>query len=258
MKLYFKYFLVHVKSEMQYKMSFALSFISQFFVFFGYYFTILCLFDKFDSLKGFSIYDVLLTFSIIQFGFAFCETFFRGIDQFDKLIIDGGFDRLLLRPQNMLLQVFGQEVSIMKLSRLLQAVIILVIAIINIDVVWDIKKIITIICMLISSVVIFLSIFILAASYCFLTVKGLEVRNVFTDGGKHMAQYPIGIFKKGFIFFFTYIIPFGFVNYYPLLYILDRTNTDLYMISPLITILYLIPCIAIFYKGIKRYSSVGS
>ena len=72
--------------------------------------------------------------------------------------------------------------------------------------------------MIISSILIFLSIFILAAAYCFITVKGLEVRNVFTDGGKHMAQYPIGIFRKGFIFFFTYIIPFGFVNYYPLLY----------------------------------------
>lgn len=258
MKLYFKYFLVHVKSELQYKVSFILSFISQFFVFFGYYFTIICLFDKFDTLKGFSVYDVLLTFSIIQFGFAFCESFFRGIDQFDKLIIDGGFDRILLRPQNLLLQVFGQEISIIKLSRLFQSIIILVIAVVNINVIWNIKKVITVICMLISSVIIFLSIFILAASYCFLTIKGLEVRNVFTDGGKHMAQYPIGIFKKGFIFFFTYIIPYGFVNYYPLLYILDKVDNDLYMIAPLITILYLIPCIFIFYKGIKKYTSVGS
>ncbi|MBQ7030910.1 MAG: ABC-2 family transporter protein [Bacilli bacterium] len=258
MNLYLKYFKIHLKSEMQYKMSFILSFVSQFFVFFGYYFTIICLFDKFSNLKGFSLYEVLLTFGIIQFGFAFCESFFRGIDQFDRLIVDGGFDRLLLRPQNILLQVFGQEISFVKLSRLFQSIIVLIIAIINIDVVWDIKKVITLICMLISSVLIFLSIFILAASYCFITIKGLEVRNVFTDGGKHMAQYPIGIFKKGFVFFFTYIIPFGFVNYYPLLYLIDKVNNDLYMISPLITILYLIPCIFIFYKGVKKYSSVGS
>lgn len=258
MNLYLKYFKIHLKSEMQYKMSFLLSFIAQFFVFFGYYFTIICLFDKFSNLKGFSLYEVLLTFGIIQFGFAFCESFFRGIDQFDRLIIDGGFDRLLLRPQNILLQVFGQEISFVKLSRLIQSIIVLVIAIINIDVIWNIKKIITLICMLMSSVLIFLSIFILAASYCFITVKGLEVRNVFTDGGKHMAQYPIGIFKKGFVFFFTYIIPFGFVNYYPLLYLIDRVNKDVYMISPLITVLYLIPCIFIFYKGVKKYSSVGS
>ena len=258
MSLYFKYFKIHFKKEVQYKSSFIMSFISQFFVFFGYYFTIICLFDKFSNIKGFSMYEVLLTFGIIQFGFSFCETFFRGVDQFDDLIVNGTFDRLLLRPQNILLQVFANEVSFVKASRLIQSIIVLVIAIINIDVIWTIEKIITLISMLISGIAVFLSIFILAASYCFLTVKGLEVRNVFTDGGKHMAQYPIGIFKKGFVFFFTFIIPFGFVNYYPLLYLLDKTNNKLLIISPLITILYLIPSVIIFYKGIKRYSSVGS
>lgn len=258
MKEYFKYFKINLKSEMQYKSSFILSFISQFFVFFGYYFTILCLFDKFSNVKGFTLYEVLLTFSIIQFGFAFCETFFRGVDMFDRLIIDGDFDRILLRPQNILLQVFGTEISFVKLSRLLQAIIILFITIINIDIYWNIKKIITLIFMLLSSILIFLGIFILAASYCFVTVKGLEVRNVFTDGGKHMAQYPIGIFRKGFIFIFTYIIPFGCVNYYPLLYLTNRVSNDLFMFIPLITIIYLIPCIFIFYLGVKRYSSVGS
>lgn len=258
MGLYFKYFKIHFKSELQYKASFIMSFLSQFIVFFGYYFTIICLFDIFSNIKGFTLYQVLLTFSIIQFGFSFCEVFFRGIDQFDNLIIDGGFDRLLLRPQNIIFQVFAQEVSFIKLARLIQSIIILIIAIVNIDIIWSIDKIITLILMLLSSILIFLGIFILAASYCFLTVKGLEIRNVFTDGGKHMAQYPIGIFKKGFVFFFTFIIPFGFVNYYPLLYLLGRTNNKLIIISPLITVIYLIPCILIFYKGIKRYSSVGS
>jgi len=258
MNLYLKFMKIHLKSELQYKMSFILSFISQFFVFFGYYFTIICLFDKFANIKGFTMYEILLTFGIIQFGFSFCETFFRGVDQFDDLIVNGTFDRLLLRPQNILLQVFSNEVSFVKASRLIQSIIVLIIAIINIDVNWNLEKIITLIFMLISSIFVFLSIFILAASYCFLTVKGLEIRNVFTDGGKHMAQYPIGIFKKGFIFFFTFIIPFGFVNYYPLLYLLNKTSNKLLIISPLITILYLIPSVIIFYKGMKRYSSVGS
>lgn len=258
MNLYLQYFKVHFKSELQYKMSFILSFISQFFVFFGYYFTIICLFDKFSNIQGFTLYEVLLTFGIIQTGFAFCETFFRGVDRFDELIVDGTFDRLILRPQNILLQVFCQEISFIKLSRLIQALIILFIAIFNIDVVWSIDKIITLFFMVISSIILFLSIFILAAAYCFITVKGLEVRNVFTDGGKHMAQYPIGIFQKGFVFVFTFIIPYGFVNYYPLLYLLGDTTNKLLIISPLITIIYLIPCILIFYRGMKRYSSVGS
>lgn len=257
MGLYLKYFKIHIKRELQYKASFIMSFISQFFVFFGYYFTILCLFDKFSNIKGFTMYEVLLTFAVIQFGFSFCETFFRGIDTFDDLIISGNFDRLLLRPRNILHQVFCEEISLVKASRLIQSIIILIISIINIDNIFTIDKIITLIFMLIGAVILFLSIFIMSASYCFLTVKGLEVRNVFTDGGKHMAQYPIGIFKKGFVFVFTYIIPYGFVNYYPLMYVLGKTNNKLFIISPLITLLYLILSIIVFYKGVKRYSSVG-
>lgn len=257
MKLYLRFFKMHLNSQLQYRASFILSFISQFIVFFGYYFTILCLFDNFSNIKGFTLYEVLLTFSIIQFGFAFCETFFRGMDVFDELIISGNFDKLLLRPRNIMFQVFTEEMSLVRIARLLQALIILIIALVKINIDWDIYKIITVIFMLISSILIFLGIFILAASYCFVTVKGLEVRNVFTDGGKHMAQYPIGIFKKGFKFIFTFIIPYGFVNYYPLLYILGKSNNKLFMFSPLITVLYLIPCIIVFYKGIKKYSSTG-
>ena len=47
----FKYFKIHMKSDLQYKISFTCSFISNFLVFFGYYFTIVCLFDKFSKLS---------------------------------------------------------------------------------------------------------------------------------------------------------------------------------------------------------------
>lgn len=257
MRLYFKYMRLHFKSELQYKISFILSFISNFLVFFGYYFTILCLFDKFSNIKGFTLYEVLFTFGVIQFGFAFCETFFRGIDRFDKLIIKGEFDRILLRPRNILLQVSCEDMYFSRISRILQSIIIIIISIFNLNVIWNIYKVITVIFILFSSVILFLSIFILSAVYCFITVKGLEIRNLITDGGKQMAQYPIGIFKKGFIFVFTFIIPFGLVNYYPLLYLLGKNDNIIYMLCPLITIVYLIISILIFYRGVKRYESVG-
>ena len=73
-----------------------------------------------------------------------------------------------------------------------------------------------------------------------------------------MAQYPIGIFKKGFVIFFTVVIPYAFVNYYPLLYFVGKSNNILYCFSPLIVFIYLIPCLYLFKLGIKRYASTGS
>ena len=258
MKLYIESLKMHFKSILEYKASFIISFISQFLIFFSYYFIILALFNKFDNIKGFSVYEVLLTFSIIQFGYSFNEVFARGVDRFDDLIVDGSFDRLLLRPKNVILQVLCNDADFVKLSRLIQALIVMVIALINLNVKWSIIKVITLVLMMSSAVAIFFGIFLLAASYCFITVQGLEVRNVFTDGGKHMAQYPIGIFNKGWVLFFTFVIPYAFVNYYPLLYFIGKSNNIYYGFLPLIVFLYLIPCFIVFNKGIKRYASVGS
>lgn len=258
MKLYFKYLKIHFKSLLQYKTSFILAFISQFFVFFSYYFVILSLFDKFSNINGFTLYEVLLTFSVIQFGYAFVECFARGIDQFDRLIIEGKFDQILLRPRNIFLQTMAHEIDYVKLSRLLQAVIVLIISLCNLNISWNILRVICLILMLLSSISVFLGLFILAAAYCFITVQGLEVRNLFTDGGKHMAQYPIGVFKKGFVLFFTVVIPYAFVNYYPLLYFVGKENNLLYAFTPLIVFIYLVPCFLVFKLGMKKYASTGS
>ena len=258
MKHYFRALSLHLKSELEYRTSFIFSFISQIIVFFSYYFVILSLFTKFSNIKGFTLYEVLLCFSIVQFGFSFNEVFARGLDKFDDLIIQGTFDRILLRPKNIIIQVLYNESDFVKISRIIHASIILVIALINLNIEWNIIKVICLFLMIISGILIFFSIFLLAASYCFITVQGLEVRNLFTDGGKHMAQYPIGIFNKGFIFFFTFIIPYAFVNYYPLLYIIGKSNNIYYAFSPLLLFIYLIPCIIVFYLGVKRYGSVGS
>lgn len=258
MKLYLKSFGMHFKSILEYKSSFIISFFSQIIIFFSYYFIIIALFDKFDNIKGFTLYEVLLCFSIIQFGYAFCEVFARGIDHFDLLIINGDFDRLLLRPKSIILQVMCSDADFTKIARLLQSIIVLVISLLNLKIDLSYLKVITLILMMLSSAVVFFGIFLLSASYCFWTIQGLEIRNLFTDGGKHLAQYPIGIFKKGIFYFFTFIIPYGFVNYYPLLYFIGKENNPLYGLSPLLTIVYLIPCFLIFKLGLKRYSSVGS
>ncbi len=258
MKIYLNSFKLYIKSQLEYKKSFITGFISQILVMFTYYFIILALFEKFDNIKGYTKFEVLLCFAIIQLGFSLNETFARGIDTFDNLIIRGEFDRLLLRPKNILLQVLSSDYDLIKISRILQSIIILVIALVKLKIKFNLIKVITLILMIISSVVIFFSIFLLMASYCFITIQGLEVRNLFTDGGKQMSQYPINIYGKHFIFVFTFLIPYAFVNYYPLLYLLGKSDNMLYSISPLIVFLYLIPATLSFKWGIKKYTSVGS
>jgi len=66
--------------------------------------------------------------------------------------------------------------------------------------------------------------------------------NIFTDGGRELAQYPLDIYKDWVLKFFTFGVPLAFVNYYPFLYLIDKNPYPdvVGMLSPLITILFLI------------------
>jgi len=260
MTLYFKYLLILFKSQMQYRTSFWLLSFGQFFIPFSVFAGLYFMFERFGDLKGWTFYEVALCYGIVHMAFAISECFVRGFDAFSSLIVNGEFDRLLVRPRGTIVQVLGSKFEFTRFGRMLQGLVILFWALINLPVSWSLVKVITLVLMIAGGVIIFAGIYMLGATLCFWTVQGLEVVNVFTDGGREMAQYPLNIYAKWVTQFFTFIIPFGFVSYMPLMFILDRADGHpvLYMLMPFASVLFLLPCIAIWSIGVRHYRSTGS
>lgn len=252
--------LIHFKSQMQYRTSFFLMLIGQFFIPFAIFAGLYLLFERFGQIKGWQFFEVALCFAIIHMSFSLSECFARGFDMFSNLIVKGEFDRLLVRPRSTFVQVLGSKFEFSKIGRLFQSFIVLIWAISNLPIEWGLIKAITLLLMITSGVLIFTGIYMLAATLCFWTVQGLEVANIFTDGGREMAQYPLNIYQKWVARFFTYVIPFGTVNYLPLMYILGRNegNDLLYMLTPALGSLFIFPCFFIWQFGVKHYRSTGS
>lgn len=260
LNLYFKYVSILLKSQLQYRTSFLLLTLGQcltpFTVFAGLYF----LFEKFGKLRDWNFFEVALLFAVIGMAYSLSECFSRGFDTFSGMVAGGGFDRLLVRPRSTALQVLGSKFEFTRVGRLLQSLIILVWALYNLPVAWSVAKVMTLLLMIAGGVAIFSGIFILTATLCFWTIQGLEVANILTDGGREMAQYPLNIYHRWVTVFFTFIIPFGFVSYLPLLYILDRVhgNELLYVLMPLAGVLFLLPCLLVWNFGVRHYRSTGS
>lgn len=260
MKLYFKYLLILLKSQMQYRTSFWLLSLGQFFVPFSVFAGLYFMFERFGNIKGWGFFEVALCFAVIHMAFAISECFARGFDGFSGLVVNGTFDRILVRPRRTFIQVIGSKFEFTRIGRLLQSTGVFVWAIMNLSIDWNIFKVATLVLMIISGIFVFTGIFILAATLCFWTIQGLEVANIFTDGGREMAQYPLSIYKKWVTRFFTFIIPFGCVNYLPLMYLLDKVdgNGFLYMLTPLFGIFFIFPCLAVWRTGVRYYRSTGS
>jgi len=258
MKLYLRYFSIHLRSVFQYKMSFLLTTIGQFLVSFNVFLGIYFMFKRFNMVQGFTYSEVLLCFGIILMEYSLAECFARGFDTFSSTISNGEFDRIMVRPRNEILQVLGSKIEFTRIGRMLQAVIMFVYGIIKSDVNWSMDKILTVILMIFGGTVVFTGIFIVYAALCFFTIEGLEFMNIFTDGAREYGKYPINIYGKRVLQICTFIVPFALIQYYPLLYLLDRDAKQWYIILPLVACLFILPCHLLWKIGIRNYKSTGS
>lgn len=258
MKLYLKYFAIQLKSDLEYRKSFIVSVISKTASSIFAFISIFFLFDKFGSVDGYSFQDVLICFVMAFLGFSLAECFFRSFDHFDRLISNGEFDRILVRPRNIILQVLGSEIEFDRIGRSVVAIVIFVILLVKNPMLLQIDKLITLFLMIVCTIVIYSALFVMKAGITFFTIQGLEIMNIFTDGARDLTQYPLNIYHEWVRKFFTYILPLAFVNYYPLLYVIGRTENKLYIVTPLIALLFVIPCYLVWRIGLKRYKSIGS
>jgi ABC-2 type transport system permease protein len=245
---------------MQYRTSFWLLSFGQFFIPFTVFAGLYFLFERFGQIKGWEFFEVALCFAVIHMAFATSECFARGYDAFSSLVVNGEFDRVLVRPRSTVVQVLGSKFEFTRFGRLLQSVMVLGWALMNLSIDWSVIKAITLCLMVISGILIFTGIYIVAATMCFWTIQGIEIVNILTDGGREIAQYPLNIYQRWITKFFTYVIPFGTVNYLPLMYVLGKTegNDIFYMITPIMGSLFILPCLLVWHLGVRHYRSTGS
>ncbi len=255
---YFRYFTIHFKSCMQYKISFLLTFLGQFLVCFSVFLGVYFMFLRFSAVKGFTYSDCLLCYAIILMGFSLAECFFRGFDLFQQIIANGEFDRILVRPRSLIFQVLGSKIEFTRLGRVLQAVIMLVYALMTCRISWTPYRVFVLIFMLIGGIVVYSSLFLLRASICFFTLDGLEVFNILTDGSKEFGRYPASIYGKRVLTICTCLIPFALFQYYPLLYLLGYRKEAGYGLLPLLACLFFLPCYLFWKIGVRYYKSTGS
>ena len=171
---------------------------------------------------------------------------------------NGQFDRILVRPRNLILQVLGTKIEFSKFGRALAAFAVFIILLIKRTELLQANKLFTVFLMILGTIIIYAGLFILRAGISFFTIQSLEIMNIFTDGSRDLAQYPLNIYQKWVKKFFTFILPLALVNYYPLLYLIDKSDNKLYAILPILSALFTIPCYIVWKIGLRKYKSTGS
>jgi ABC-2 type transport system permease protein len=252
-----------IRAQMQYRVSFLLMTLVSMVVTGSDLLAILILFNYFGELAGWRAGEVALLYGLAMVAFGLSEMVAAGFDVFPRAIQQGEFDRVLLRPVGIFVQVLAADFQLRRLGRTAQGGLALALAMAWTPIVWTPLKVLYLLVVLVSGFVMFSALLVLGAVLCFWTVQSIEIINTVTYGGTEMASYPLPIYHDLLQRFFTFVVPLAFVSYFPALYLLERPELQrlpswLPGATPLAAALLAVTAWLAWRVGVRHYQSTGS
>ena len=251
-----------IRSQLQYRVSFALDVVGTLLVSFLDFGAILVIFHQVPALGGWSVGEVAFLYAISSITFSVSDMVLGHLEQISRLVRDGTFDLILVRPLGSLFQVVSSDFSLRRLGRVVQSVCVLVYALIVVDVDWSVGRAAMLALTFVTGPLIFAGVWIAGCALTFWTIERTEFANAFTDGGSFLAQYPINIYGPWVRRFLAFVVPMAFVAYFPALYVLDKDDAlglprALQFASPLAAAASVAGGLLAWRFAVRRYRSAG-
>lgn len=215
-------------------------------------------FRQIPDLAGWSFDELIFIYGFAQIP--------RGIDHLFtdniwlvawRLVINGDFDRYMLRPMNVLFQIISEKLQPDAVGELLVGAILVVRAIVAGTVTVTPVKVLLFIVSMIAGALIYSSIKLFFASFSFwIKRSGVILQAAYEMAD--FAKYPTDIYAKSVKFIITWIIPFAFVAFLPASYMLGRNPGYVIGIECIIALVICTAACLIFNRGIHIYESAGN
>jgi ABC-2 type transport system permease protein len=252
-----------IRSQLQYRLSFALTVTGNLLLSFLDFAAILVLFQQVDALGEWTVGEVALLYGISCVSFALTDLAVGQLDKLPQMIREGEFDQILVRPLGSLLQVVSADIALRHLGRLLQGLAVLIVALTQVDVDWSVSRVAMLVVGILAGSAIFAGIWVAFSSISFWLIDSHEVTNSFTYGGSFTAQYPVNIFGRWLRRLVVFVVPVAFVAYFPSLYVLDKKDelglpSVLQFASPAVAVASGLAAWLVWRTAVRRYRSVGS
>jgi ABC-2 type transport system permease protein len=252
-----------IRSQLQYRLSFALNLVGAALISFLDFAAILVLFEQVDALGEWSVAEVAVLYAISSLSFALTDLTIGHLDLLPRMIREGDFDLVLVRPLGSLFQVVASDFALRRLGKFSQGLAVLIVAMTQLDLAVTPARVGMILLAVIAGAAIFAGIWVALATVAFWLVDSIEVANAFTYGGNFVAQYPVNIFGPWLRRLVLFVVPVAFVSYFPALYVLDKEDPlglpqVLQFASPLVAVASCFVGGLVWRAAVRRYRSVGS
>ena len=261
--LYWKYICMFFRSRAEYKLSFFMGLVSNFYCYFITYITFWVITKKFHSIGGWDFNDISILYSMNLLTWAISGTlFWQSIYFLEQLVTTGGLDRFLLRPIGIIKQLVCSAFGYTFLGQIVVCFIFLGRAFFYISYKLTLLNVVYMIFAIIGGVLLQAGILIIVGALSFWIQRSTPIGQVICYDLRGLVNYPMNIYPRVIKIILTFIVPWGFVNYYPSVILLNKPESSseiiLGLITPFIGIFIFIMSLLIFNQGLKRYNGSGN
>ncbi|MBW4827732.1 MAG: ABC-2 family transporter protein [Clostridiaceae bacterium] len=217
------------------------------------------IFDAVPEIDGWNLYEILLVYGFYTLNCGFFIFLFGKLRSLKAYLYSGEFEIMLTRPIPPILHILISGFNEESIFEIILGFIIIFYAMNNLGISFNFINTIIIILFMILGSLIFGAIAIIAESILFYTRHSFTpIDSIFSLA--EFTKYPISIFGIVFQKILTFIIPLGFLSYYPANYFLNKETikVNIFFAEGVILCILIIVSKIFFNKGLKKYEGNGN
>lgn len=258
-RLYLRFQWVHLRTQLEYEADFWLGILGIFLSQVAGLLFVWTLFSRVPSIAGWTLPEAALLYALLLIPRGLVDLLCDGPWRLAQLVSQGDFDRLLLRPAPLLLQVVTRSSQLHGLGHLALGLILLGQATHRLDYHWTLGRVGFLALTLASSVVIVAAISLASNCAAFWDRSGGVATPLFALNLGDAAVVPLSLYPRAVQGLLTWAVPFAFVSYFPACALLGKRVEPAWLAwsGPLAAVAAATAAVLLWRFSVGRYESTG-
>lgn len=258
LRLYFRLQVLHLQVFMEYEADFWIGIVGAALRHLSGFVFIWALFQRIPQVKGWSMWEIAFLYGLSVIPSGLVEVFYDGQWELRRLINQGEFDRLLLRPLSPALQVITQMSNIHGFGPVILGLIVLIKATFELKLSWSVGHVLFLVATLLSSMLIIGALNYITNCLAFWDQAANASLPVMVQNVLEFAKYPLTLYGRVVQALVTWVLPVTFVSYFPGLVLLNKTPSPLSYAAPLAGLVMTFITGLIWKRSLAAYQGTGS
>ncbi len=217
--------------------------------------------NEFGSIDGWNYGQLAFLYGLSVISHALSMIFFVRCWFMGYFILDGDFDRYMVRPVSVLYQFLFGEFNVIGLTDLIPGICVFIYGCIKVSFHWTLGSALLILVTILGATLIRGGIYLFIGTIAFFA-KGLnDLGGLTQELFDRTTMYPLSMYPRALQFILTFLIPIGWVSFYPASSLLHKTTAfpaSLSFLTLLIGIIVLGLASLFFKSALRRYESAGN